>query len=142
MCQLPPLVPESANRRKWFNVDTFARLRWGLIVPLGILTILLVVDTLHWPLVGDAALMHYGAFLLDHGFAPYRQIIDMNMPGSLLVDWTVIHTLGPGALAWRLFDFALIGVAAAAMSSIAWPHDRVSGIFAVVFFFTLHVHDG
>jgi hypothetical protein len=142
MSQLPPLVPESANRRKWFNVDTFARLRWGLIVPLGILTILLVVDTLHWPLVGDAALMHYGAFLLDHGFAPYRQIIDMNMPGCLLVDWAVIHTLRPGAFAWRLFDFALIGVAAGAMISIGWPHDRFAGIFAAVFFFTLHVHDG
>jgi hypothetical protein len=142
MSQVPHLTPERAKWRRWFDADTFPRLRWGLVVPLGILTLLLVTDTLHWPLVGDAALMHYGAFLLDHGFAPYRQIIDMNMPGCMLVDWTVIHALGPGALAWRIFDFALIGVAAAAMVSIAWPQDRFAGIFAAVFFFTLHVHDG
>jgi hypothetical protein len=34
-----------------------------------------------WPLFWDAQVFHYGNFLIDHGFVPYRDIIDMNMPG-------------------------------------------------------------
>ncbi len=102
----------------------------------------LVAATLRWPLVGDATLMHYGAFLLSHGFAPYRQIIDINFPGCFLLDWTVIHTFGPGALGWRLFDFALMGAAAAAMFAIARPGERFGALFAACFLFVLHVHDG
>ncbi|MGC2636353.1 MAG: hypothetical protein WA294_04185 [Acidobacteriaceae bacterium] len=113
-----------------------------LAFALLLLAALLVIDTLHWPLVGDATLMHYGAFLLDHGFAPYRQIVDINMPGGILTDWTVIHIFGPGALAWRLFDFALIAAAAAAMLVIARPYGWLGGLFAAVFFFALHIHDG
>jgi hypothetical protein len=113
-----------------------------LALALILLAAVLVVDTLHWPLVGDATLMHYGAFLLDHGFAPYRQIVDINMPGGILTDWTVIHLFGPGALAWRFFDFALIAAAAAAMHAIARPCDWLGGLFAAVFFFALHIHDG
>jgi hypothetical protein len=119
-----------------------SRFRWLLVLPLAALAVFLVIDTLHWRLVGDATLMHYEAFLLDHGFAPYRQIVDVNLPGCFLLDWTVIHLFGPGALAWRIFDFALIAAAAAAMIAIARPYDWLGGLFAAVFFFTLHVHDG
>lgn len=118
------------------------RLRFLLTALLAAYCAFLAVDTLHWPLVGDAALMHYGAFLLSHGFAPYRQIVDMNMPGCFLLDWAVIHVFGPGALAWRLFDFFLIALAAAAMLAIAWPYDAFAGVFAACFLFVLHVHDG
>lgn len=117
-------------------------LRWLLAAALTALAALAVADTRHWPLAGDATLMHYGAFLLSHGFAPYRQIIDMNMPGCFLLDWTVIHVFGPGALAWRIFDFALIAAAAAAMIATAKPYDWFGGMFAAGFFFILHVHDG
>jgi hypothetical protein len=33
----------------------------------------------HWPLVGDASLIHYICFLMDHGMAPYRDLGDRNM---------------------------------------------------------------
>lgn len=64
--------------------------------------------SLHWPLVGDASLMHYCVFLLQHGFAPYRQIIDINLPGTYLVEWIVIRLFGYGALPWRVFDLLLL----------------------------------
>ncbi len=113
-----------------------------LAAALPALAALAVAGTRHWPLAGDAALMHYGAFLLSHGFAPYRQIIDMNMPGCFLLDWGVIHVFGRGAAAWRTFDFALIAAAAVAMVAIAKPYDWFGGVFAAGFFFILHVHDG
>ncbi len=102
----------------------------------------LAVDTLHWPLVGDAAVMHYGAFLLGHGFAPYRQIVDINLPGCFPLDWAAIHVFGAGALGWRLFDFTLTGAAAAAMFAMARPYRWLGALFAACFLFVLHIHDG
>ena len=43
-------------------------------------------DSWRWPLVGDASLMHYVVFLMDHGASPYRDIAEMNMPGSYLAE--------------------------------------------------------
>jgi MYXO-CTERM domain-containing protein len=119
-----------------------AVLRVALAVGLVGCAAFLAVDTLHWPLVGDAAVMHYGAFLLGHGFAPYRQIVDINLPGCFPLDWTAIHVFGAGALGWRLFDFALMGAAAAAMFAMARPYGWLGALFAACFLFVLHIHDG
>ena len=44
------------------------------------------VGTVHWPIVGDAPLFHYIAFLMDHGMKPYREITNNSMPGSYLTE--------------------------------------------------------
>ena len=44
------------------------------------------IATLHWPVVGDAPLMHYVAFLIDHGKVPYRDIVDVNLPGTYALE--------------------------------------------------------
>lgn len=127
------------GRPAFYLVNVYRRLLAAALIALAALA---VAGTRHWPLAGDATLMHYGAFLLSHGFAPYRQIIDVNMPGCFLLDWTAIHVFGSGAGAWRIFDISLIGAAAAAMIAIAKPYDWLGGVFAAGFFFILHVHDG
>ncbi len=66
----------------------------------------------------------------------------MNLPGSLLIDWTVIHTLGGGPVAWRLFDALLMLVAGAAMFIVARPYDWFAGIVAASLFWLLHARDG
>ncbi|HEX4715089.1 MAG TPA: hypothetical protein VH164_09205 [Ktedonobacteraceae bacterium] len=35
-----------------------------------------------WPLLGDAQIFHYNYFLMQHGFYLYRDIPDLNMPGT------------------------------------------------------------
>ena len=101
-----------------------------------------VVHSLHWPLLGDASLMHYVVFLMDHGFIPYRDIHDPNLPGTYAVQWLVVHTLGPGDLAWRMYDVLLAAIAAAAMCLIAGPAYRLAGLFAGSLFLLLHGRDG
>ena len=86
-----------------------------------------VIWTWHWPLVGDAVLVDYAVFLLEHGMAPYRQIVDVQMPGTYLVDWLVLHVFGTGAIGLRLFDFTLLATVICAMQVIAW---RPKGKFA------------
>jgi hypothetical protein len=100
------------------------------------------VTTWHWPLVGDASLMHYVAFLMDHGMRPYRDIAEINMPGAMLVDRLVMHTLGGGSMAWRIFDLLLLGVGIAAMVEIARPRSWFAGLWAGVLLGLIHGRDG
>jgi hypothetical protein len=100
------------------------------------------VRTAHWKQVNDPAQLHYLCFLMDHGFAPYRDILEINMPGTYLVSWSVMHTLGGGSGAWRAFDFGLLGVAAAAMIVIARPYDWLAGFFGATLFILYHGRDG
>lgn len=57
-----------------------------------------------WPLIHDAPLMHYIAWLVTQGAVPYRDAFDMNLPGVYLLHLAVLQVGGPGDLAWRLFD--------------------------------------
>jgi hypothetical protein len=101
-----------------------------------------VVVASRWPLVHDAPLMHYVVFLMEHGLAPYRDIVDMNMPGSYIVEWTVMHTLGRGAHAWFSWD-VLTGVAAIVASVwIAGPKRRWAGVVGGGLTYLYHLSDG
>ena len=60
--------------------------------------------SLGWPLIHDAPIMHYIAWLIAQGAVPYRDAFDMNLPGVYLIHRAVLSLAGPGDLAWRLFD--------------------------------------
>ncbi|MFT4113075.1 hypothetical protein [Silvibacterium sp.] len=101
-----------------------------------------VDKTWHWALVNDAPQLSYLIFLMKHGMKPYRDIIEMNMPGTYLVHFAVLGTLGWSALAWRIFDVLLMLGIGGAMVAIAWPYSRASGIFSAVLFALFHGRDG
>src|SRR6185503_7550887 len=70
----------------------------------GALAAYLAWRSLDWPLIHDAPLMHYIAWVIGQGGVPYRDVFDMNLPGVYVIHAAVIGLLGPGDLAWRLFD--------------------------------------
>ncbi len=94
-----------------------------------------------WPVVNDAALMHYVVFLARHGMAPYGTIHDINRPGAYVPDW-LVSELGAGDRGWRVYDLGLLGVGAAAMVGIAWRRDWFAGAFAGGLFALFHGRDG
>jgi hypothetical protein len=98
--------------------------------------------TAHWKLVNDPAQLSYLCFLMDHGMAPYRDLLEINMPGIYLVNWSVMHLLGEGSLAWRTFDFSLMSAAAWAMIVIARPYDWLAGVLGATLFTLYHGRDG
>lgn len=100
------------------------------------------VRTLHWPLRGDCALIHYAVLLLDSGSKPYVDFRDVNLPGAYLLDWLVMHTLGAGAMGERIYDLGLCGAALLAMLALTPPKLRFAGWFAGVLFFLVHMRDG
>ncbi len=86
--------------------------------------------------------MHYVVFLTAHGFAPYRDIIDMNMPGSYLTDDFVIRFLGPGSggeLAWDLLNGVFVMIAAL---WIAGKEYRSAAVIAGSLAYLWHLKDG
>ncbi len=121
--------------------------RIALAVSLSLSALLFFVWSWRWPLVGDAALIHYIGWLIERGWAPYRQLTDMNMPGSYLIELAAMHLFGTGALAWRFFDFTLMGAATAAFFVIthrreAQPDGWLAGLFAASLFILTHGRDG
>ena len=100
------------------------------------------LSTIHWPLAGDASLIHYIDFLMEHGRVPYRDIDDMNLPGAYFIDYVVMHVLGTGSLAWRIFDMSLMLTASFAMVSIARPYGWFPGVFAGTLLTLIHGRDG
>ncbi len=97
-----------------------------------------------WPLVGDAALMRYVVLLLHGGMAPYRQIVDVNLPGSYALEALAMRVFGAGAIGLRLYDGALCGLiclGAAVLSEKGW-RGRVCGAIAGLLFVAIHLRDG
>ena len=88
-----------------------------------------------WPLVHDAPLMHYIAWRILEGAAPYRDLFDMNFPGVYAAHLLLLLTLGPGDLAFRAFDLGILARSSAPVSGArcarpgrgaAWPRRRSS----------------
>ena len=118
------------------------RLRTVGVLVASICVAAFVLRTRDWPLISDAVLMHYVGFLIRHGFAPYRDIADPNMPGVYLLDLGSTWLFGSGAVAWRVFDVSLLLTAAAAMMVITRRHARTTGFLAGSLFALLHGADG
>jgi hypothetical protein len=101
-----------------------------------------VVISWHWPLIYDMTVMHYVSFLIDKGWAPYRQIGDMNMPGAYLFEGWALHLFGSSDVGWRLYDFSLSAVTIGAMISIARRYDWLAGLVAGGTFALVHASEG
>lgn len=133
----------STDREAGGGLRMFRRaFRWTLCLVLLACTVLYVVWTRRWPLLGDCTLFHYIAFLMDHGMAPYRDLPDMNLPGSFLAEWLVIHTYGGGSVAWRLFDFTVLLAMFAGLIALSRPYDWFAGVFCAVVMMLVHGRDG
>ncbi len=95
-----------------------------------------------WPLVHDAPLIHYVLFLMAHGMAPYRDIIEINLPGTYVLDWLEMHILGGGALGLWLWD-TLAGLAGLLASAwIVGKNRRLVGIVGGALAYLIHERDG
>lgn len=127
---------------RWKRPSADPAIIWLLTAFLAAWLGLFVWTTRRWPLVGDASIIQYVAFLMGHGFAPYRQIVEMNFPGSYLVQWLEMHTLGGGAVAWRVFDFLLLALTGCAAVLIARPYGWFAGFAAGALFALIHGQDG
>jgi hypothetical protein len=95
-----------------------------------------------WPLAHDAPLMHYIAWRILEGAAPYRDLFDMNFPGVYAAHALLLVTLGPGDHAFRVFDLTLLAAACAGLWRAVDGASAWGGLAAAALFTLYHVAGG
>jgi hypothetical protein len=105
-------------------------------------SLIFLVMRRHWPMVGDAALLRYAVFLMQHGWTPYRDIVDINMPGAYWATAFGMHLAGSADVSWRIFDVGLIGLTGVGYFVIARPYSRFAALFATAMLLLVHGQDG
>ncbi|HEV8142849.1 MAG TPA: hypothetical protein VGQ77_08325 [Methylomirabilota bacterium] len=98
--------------------------------------------SLGWPLIHDAPIMHYVAWRIAEGAAPYRDVFDMNFPGVYVIHLAILRWLGPGDAAWRAVDLGATLVTALAVAALAAPWGRAASLGGACFFTAYHLAGG
>ncbi len=120
----------SATTRRRLN-----RLAAVVFASAGLLGLLVLCRSLDWPLVDDAPLLHYPAWQISQGATPYRDVFDMNFPGTYLIHLAIISVPGDMDVVWRVFDLCLLGTALTLMViAFPAPYRRYSAAVACVTF--------
>jgi hypothetical protein len=129
-----PDMPNLAEIDRW--------LRWLVVASMAAVALDYGIWSIHWPLMLDSPVMHYVVFLTHHGFKPYSQIPDMNMPGANLTEAWAMHVFGTGDLAWRIYEFFLLAVLAGSLIIITLPCDWIAGVYGAGLFIAMHAAEG
>jgi hypothetical protein len=135
-------APPETNLPQHAISGALRRLQWAFGAVLVALAIAFAALTRHWPMVGDAALLHYSVFLIEHGRAPYRDFADINMPGAYWATAAAMKLPWQPDAAWRMFDLGLVALAGYGYYVIARPYSRFAAIFATAMLLLVHGQDG
>jgi hypothetical protein len=135
----PAAAPDSTDTRAPWGDRTPAALALIAVAPL----LYFFWCSLSWPLIHDAALMHYIAWLIAHGAVPYRDTFDMNLPGAYLINLAVLVVGGPRDLAWLVFERGWLAATALLVYRYCRPlTDRSGAAIAALLFAIHHLGDG
>jgi hypothetical protein len=89
----------------------------ALLLLAGVL-VAAAVDSLRWPYIHDSPLMLYAGWHMAEGGVPYRDLFDMNVPGTYFAMWVLGATFGWERLGFRIFDLLCLSILAA--GTFAW----------------------
>ncbi|MCB9666170.1 MAG: hypothetical protein H6732_18825 [Alphaproteobacteria bacterium] len=101
-----------------------------------------VARSLGWPVVHDAALMHYLGWRIAEGDRPWVDLVDVNLPATWLLHGTWHRLFGGSALAWRLLDVLGMAVGGAAAAALLRPRGTAAGALAGVLVALVHLARG
>jgi hypothetical protein len=80
-----------------------------LLIALSALAAVGVVASLGWRMEHDSPIMLYAGFLVKSaGVVPYRDLFDMNAPGTHILNWVIYSVAGSGDLALRVIDLLFL----------------------------------
>ncbi len=96
-----------------------------ILAPLSSLLIIIALLSLRWHMVHDAPIFMYFAYLIDYfNYVPYRDLFDVNLPGTYLIYRVVGRLFGYSDLAFRCFDLlylsAILTMTWLCMKKISW----------------------
>jgi hypothetical protein len=114
----------------------------ALVAAFAAVTAVLAWRSRGWPLVHDAPILHYIAWRLGEGAVPYRDLLDMNMPGTYLLHVAVLRGLGAGDVAWRVFDLGWLAGTSLLVAAVASPWGWTAAAGGALFYAAHHLAGG
>jgi hypothetical protein len=90
----------------------------------------------------DGAMMDYIALQILQGKVPYRDMVDMNFPGTYLIHMLRLWLIGPSDFAWRLWDDAYGLLAAIGMGYFCRERGRWTMLLPGLLFFACYFRMG
>jgi hypothetical protein len=97
----------------------FAQLAMAFSIGIAFAVLLLACAiSLKWRYCLDSPLMIYAGWLCEHGWVPYRDFFDMNMPGTYFVMRAMVMVFGSNDFGFRVFD--LLCLASISVSTFLW----------------------
>src|SRR5437764_539231 len=79
-----------------------------------------IAHSLHWPIFHDAVIFHYIAWRISEGAAPYRDIMETNMPGTYLLHLLCQKMLGLSDIAFRMYDLLFCALTVGVLLLAGW----------------------
>lgn len=119
-----------------------SQLLLGLAAVGAVIAVVAIAGSMGWPVVHDAALMHYLGWRLWEGDLPWVDVIDVNLPATYLLHMGLHGAFEGSALAWRVLDLLMLALASLASFALVRPHGRSAGVLAAVAIVVLHLSRG
>ncbi len=83
---------------------------WIVVGGAALLSLVLAVISLQWRYVHDLPTMLYVGWMIDRGAVVYRDICDVNMPGTYALMWAIGKIAGWTDVGVRIVDLAGLGI--------------------------------
>lgn len=116
----------------------------AIALPLLAVVAWFAADSLSWRIRSDVPMMMYQAFLMnEHGWMPYRDVFDMNLPGSYALYALIGRVFGYGDLGLRVADLLVAGTTAGLLAVLGRTvASRRAGLLGATLFGAWHLRGG
>lgn len=118
------------------TLSTLLYLTWTLL--LGVT----VMRSWSWPMVHDTPLLQYVAWLIDRGMVPYRDLFEMNLPGTYGIHWLGIRLFGSDAQGLRYTDTLWLALTMCAAAGVVRLYGKWASMTAALLLATLYLMGG
>lgn len=78
----------------------------------GVLALVLAINSVQWRYAHDLPTLLYVGWMIDHGAVMYRDIFDVNMPGTYMLMWAVGRITDWSDIGVRIVDLVSTGLLA------------------------------
>jgi hypothetical protein len=102
----------------------------------------MAVFSLRWPLVHDLPILLYDGFLMQLGRVPYRDFLDVNAPGTMLLHAFLHQLTGGNSLLLRVVDMVVLSSISAATILALRSHGVHAGLLASACFAIAYLATG
>ncbi|XCN72164.1 MAG: glycosyltransferase family 39 protein [Candidatus Electrothrix aestuarii] len=113
---------------------------------LALLAVIFLVEfvlSFGWRVRGDSIFIHYLACLInEHGFVPYRDLFEINMPGTYLFHIAIGKLFGYSDYALRMVNVAWLAATLLVTWFIMKPFGRVTALAACLLFSIIYLGFG